>query len=86
MCLRCGHDGPSLQGDNARETFVCPSCGEDLYARPARSYAELEGLTRRESVWRAATGPPREAFARPAPRWTPHWAWVRWLRRLIPIR
>lgn len=25
-------------------TFICPACGEDLYARPARSYAELEGL------------------------------------------
>ncbi|MEM8835974.1 MAG: hypothetical protein AAGD00_09160 [Planctomycetota bacterium] len=25
-------------------TFTCPACGEDLYARPARSYAELEGL------------------------------------------
>lgn len=24
----------------------CPVCGEDLYARPPRSYAELEGLTR----------------------------------------
>jgi len=26
--------------------FVCPCCGEDLYARPARSYAEMEGLSR----------------------------------------
>ena len=25
-------------------TFECPSCGADLYARPPRSYAELEGF------------------------------------------
>ena len=24
--------------------LVCPNCCEDLYARPPRSYAELEGI------------------------------------------
>jgi hypothetical protein len=44
MCLCCGHAGRTLQGDRGLTTFECPSCGEDLYARPPRSYAELEGL------------------------------------------
>jgi predicted RNA-binding Zn-ribbon protein involved in translation (DUF1610 family) len=43
-CLRCGYCGPELQSDRGERTFACPACGEDLYARPARSYAELEGL------------------------------------------
>jgi len=33
--------------------FRCPACDADLYRRPARSYAELEGIlihTRRPSV------------------------------------
>lgn len=43
-CLSCGYAGPELQGDRGRITFRCPACAEDLYARPARSYAEMEGL------------------------------------------
>ncbi|GAB4386423.1 MAG: hypothetical protein Kow0022_15360 [Phycisphaerales bacterium] len=43
-CLRCGFDGPQLQTlDNA---YFCPQCGQDLYARPPRSYLELEDLIR----------------------------------------
>ena len=43
-CLGCGFDGPELQGEKGRFVFVCPGCGCDLYARPALSYAEMEGL------------------------------------------
>lgn len=43
-CLDCGFDGASLQQNGSRTVYECPSCGADLYARPARSYAELEGL------------------------------------------
>ena len=43
-CLSCGYDGPSLQGERGRTTFLCPCCGQDLYARPPLSYAEMEGL------------------------------------------
>lgn len=41
-CLRCGFDGPELQGE--LQDFCCPHCGQDLYARPPRTYFELEGL------------------------------------------
>lgn len=44
LCLSCGYDGPALQGHRAEATYVCPNCGEDLYARPPRSYAEMEGF------------------------------------------
>ena len=44
LCLRCGYRGRLLQGDRGRSTFTCPSCSCDLYARPPKSYAELEGL------------------------------------------
>ena len=43
-CLACGHGGRSLQGDRGRWIYSCPSCEADLYARPAMSYAEMEGL------------------------------------------
>ncbi|MEX2219298.1 MAG: hypothetical protein WD749_11145 [Phycisphaerales bacterium] len=43
-CLRCGYGGPEVQPDQPEPAFVCPCCGEDLYSRPPRSYAELEGL------------------------------------------
>ena len=41
-CLACGYRGPSLQGPD--RAVRCPSCGEDHYSRPPRSYAELEGF------------------------------------------
>lgn len=44
MCLGCGYDGPLLQGDPGAEAWTCPSCSSDLYARPPRSYAEMEGF------------------------------------------
>ncbi len=44
MCLSCGHRGRHLQGEKGLITVQCPACGADLYARPPRSYAELEGF------------------------------------------
>lgn len=49
-CRRCGHDGQDVQGDRGGIVYECPVCGEDLYARPAMSYAEMEGFV-------AATAP-----------------------------
>jgi len=43
-CLTCGFRGRELQGRRGRERLVCPKCHQDLYARPARTYAEMEGL------------------------------------------
>lgn len=43
-CLSCGYDGPSLQGRRGHSTHCCPCCGQDLDARPPKSYAEMEGL------------------------------------------
>lgn len=40
-CVACGYDGVLLDGGRATE---CARCGCDLIARPARSYAEMEGL------------------------------------------
>ncbi|MBL0926152.1 MAG: hypothetical protein IBJ11_00680 [Phycisphaerales bacterium] len=44
MCLGCGYQGRELRAGAELSTFLCPRCGEDWYARPPRSYAELEGL------------------------------------------
>lgn len=40
-CVACGYDGELLRGGQAPR---CARCGCDLKARPARSYAEMEGL------------------------------------------
>jgi predicted RNA-binding Zn-ribbon protein involved in translation (DUF1610 family) len=44
VCLGCGYDGSELQTQDESATFLCPCCGQDLYARPPKSYAEMEGL------------------------------------------
>ena len=44
MCLSCGFDGTALQDTLEDIRYRCPSCDEDLYARPPRSYAQLESL------------------------------------------
>jgi hypothetical protein len=44
MCLSCGFDGAAIQSDSREHGWQCPRCNADLYARPPRSYAELEGL------------------------------------------
>lgn len=41
QCVECGYDGTLLRGGMAAR---CPRCGCDLRQRPARSYAEMEGL------------------------------------------
>ena len=40
-CVACGYDGALLRGGRAER---CARCGCDLKERPARSYAEMEGL------------------------------------------
>ena len=40
-CVACGYDGALLKGGRAER---CARCGCDLQERPARSYAEMEGL------------------------------------------
>jgi hypothetical protein len=40
-CVACGYDGALLRGGQAMR---CARCGCDLRQRPARSYAEMEGL------------------------------------------
>lgn len=44
MCPRCGHDGRELQGEAGLRLLSCPNCHGDMYSRPPRSYAEMEGL------------------------------------------
>lgn len=43
MCLSCGYDGLELQRGQP-SCWTCPECHADLYSRPPRSYAELEGF------------------------------------------
>ncbi|MCA9312282.1 MAG: hypothetical protein KDA21_13795 [Phycisphaerales bacterium] len=43
-CLSCGYHGRALQGERGLSVYQCPACDADLYARPPRSYAEMEGL------------------------------------------
>ena len=41
QCVACGYDGALLRGGQVHR---CPRCRCDLRSRPARSYAEMEGL------------------------------------------
>lgn len=45
VCPCCGYRGPEVQSVEATETFECPVCANDLYARPPMSYAQMEGLS-----------------------------------------
>ncbi len=72
VCPRCGYAGSEIDHRDATvltAVYVCPRCCEDLYARPAMSYAEREGLP--EVVLRGDLTPasPRAARARRAPWW-----------------
>lgn len=40
-CVACGYHGSLLRNGHAQ---ICARCGCDLVKRPARSYAEMEGL------------------------------------------
>ena len=55
-CVGCGYDGALLDGGRAPR---CARCGCDLARRPARSYAEMEGLLphQRRAESRRASGP-----------------------------
>ena len=44
VCPSCGYAGDELQRRRESSVFECPLCDADLYARPARSYAEMEGF------------------------------------------
>lgn len=60
-CLTCGFRGRELQGRRGLERLVCPQCRQDFYARPPRTYAEMEGLA--EPV-----ASPSATLATPEPR------------------
>ncbi len=79
MCPRCGYDGAEMQGEAGRQRYECPSCRGDLYTRPPRSYAEMEGLDVSSARAAVAAGvvssgrwsapvPARAEFAIPAER------------------
>ncbi len=84
--MSCGYRGPELQSGYPVEVFVCPACACDLYARPPRSYADMEGVG---VLPGAASAARPEAARRPADASTSPWrAAARWvsrvLRRLLP--
>ncbi len=58
-CVACGYDGALLRGGHAE---VCARCGCNLVKRPARSYAEMEGLAGQPMMLdEPLTSPRREA-------------------------
>ncbi len=61
-CLVCGHQGRRLQGPAGLTATRCPHCNADLYARPPRSYAEMEGLVDVSPVAERWTMPTRRAI------------------------
>lgn len=70
MCLSCGFAGRALQGGSGETAWACPRCGADLYARPPRSYAEMEGLSDSSHAGPAPARPERPELvdARPSIR------------------
>ena len=57
-CVACGYDGDLLRGGHASQ---CARCGCNLRDRPARSYAEMEGLLgQTETVEPTPDGEPAE--------------------------
>lgn len=44
VCPSCGYRGAEVQAIEESRTFECPNCLADLYARPPKSYAEMEGI------------------------------------------
>ena len=63
-CLTCGYRGRELQGRRGQERLICPQCRQDLYVRPARSYAEMEGLVQPGAEARTHDGTRRDGAAR----------------------
>ena len=79
MCLHCGYRGRELQGDRSQLVFQCPSCRGDLYARPARTYAEMEGLSETCSAIRCVDhsfGSEQEMKRSVTDRWAGRLEWV----------
>lgn len=62
-CLDCGREQPGSE-------ISCQGCGSDLQARPARSYAEMEGLVEFD---------PPEASPDPFLAWRQRITLERWL-------
>ena len=57
-CVACGYDGKLLRNGQAPR---CARCGCDLKERPARSYAEMEGLINHPTNLEAPlSNPPQE--------------------------
>ncbi len=69
QCVACGYDGALLRDGAAAR---CARCGCDLRRRPARSYAEMEGMVVRAPQRRV---PPPEKRSRDLQRPLLH----RWL-------
>ncbi len=44
VCVYCGFSGLAIQVGGDLTEFRCPRCQGDLYARPPRSYLEMEGF------------------------------------------
>jgi len=67
-CVACGAETDPL--NDASPTY-CPCCGTDLLERPARSYAEMEGLIGEETqqVLDASPGRSPSSAARLIERW-----------------
>ncbi len=58
-CVACGYDGALLRGGTAPR---CAHCGCDLRQRPARSYAEMEGLLGQDLPVRQLTQSPAHHY------------------------
>lgn len=78
ICPRCGYDGQELQAGRGDEQYECPSCGEDLYARPAMSYAQMEGITPVALVHLTDRGGRGVSQREPVGRWRGLGEWGGW--------
>lgn len=66
VCPCCGYRGPEVQSVEDTETFECPVCANDLYARPPMSYAQMEGLSSPGQVDQPCTANQKQAACAPA--------------------
>ena len=58
-CVSCGCPEPEPETTPSFSTPTCRSCGRDLFSRPPRSYAAMEGfdprcIPRRSDAWQDA--------------------------------
>jgi predicted RNA-binding Zn-ribbon protein involved in translation (DUF1610 family) len=68
-CPCCGYAGWELQLTDDESAYRCPNCDQDLYARPALSYAQREGLIPGIVRLNAEATAPRERAALPVRLW-----------------